>query len=138
MSEVPQGDGIEVRLQQAAGLPEILAAGFDAFEAIRVTARQHQVQEPGLFAAFMTVADTAVDGREALTLAPSLPHGIGIQPDIVTASDPICAADTLVSVATALRDRLSRALTMADEPGDRAACHAAAEAAGRIRRLMTR
>jgi hypothetical protein len=139
MSEVPQGDGIEVRLQQAAGLPEILSAGFDAFEVIRVTARQHQDQEPRLFAAFMTAADTAVDGREALTLASSLPHEPGMQP--VPAGpglDASRAADTLATVAALLHDRLSHAVTLARETGDLAACRDAAEAAGQIRQLMIR
>jgi hypothetical protein len=58
---------------QAADLPETLAAGFDAFEAVRMTARDYQDRVPGLFPAFMTTADAAVDGREALTIAPSLP-----------------------------------------------------------------
>jgi hypothetical protein len=135
---VPQVDNAEARLRRATSLPQTLAACFDAFEAIRVTARHCQDQVPGLFAAFMTAADAAVDGREALTVAPSLPHGIGRRPDIVTASDPICAADALVSVATVLRDRLSQAVATADELGDQAACHDAAEAADRIRQLMAR
>lgn len=76
MSEVPHTGSAEARVRQAASLPEILDAGFDAFEAIRISARTCQDQIPGLFAAFMTTADAAVDGREALTIAPSLPrHG---------------------------------------------------------------
>jgi hypothetical protein len=54
-------------------LPQILDAGFEAFEFIQITARAHQDQVPEQFAAFMTTADAAVDGREALTIAPSLP-----------------------------------------------------------------
>jgi len=140
MSEVPQGDGIEVRLQQAAGLPEILSAGFDAFEVIRVTARQHQDQESGLFAAFMTAADAAVDGREALTLAQSLAHEPCMQPVPLAGPglDASRVADTLATVADLLRDRLSHAVTLAREPGDQVACHDAAEAADQIRQLMIR
>lgn len=74
MSEVPPANGIGARLEQAASLPEVLAAGFDAFEVIRITARHHQGQVPALFAAFMTTADAAVDGRGAITIAPSLPR----------------------------------------------------------------
>ena len=39
---MPQDNGIEAYLLQAADLPETLAAGFDAFEAIRMAARDCQ------------------------------------------------------------------------------------------------
>jgi hypothetical protein len=64
-------------LRQAATLPGILAASFDAFEVIRLLARVSEDTVPALFAAFMTAADAAVDGREAVTTAPSLPPGTG-------------------------------------------------------------
>jgi hypothetical protein len=50
----------------------LLAASFDAFEAIRVVARGSEDLAPWLFAAFMTAADAAVDGTQAITVAPSL------------------------------------------------------------------
>ena len=64
---------IRHRLRVALTLPEVLAAGFDGFEAIRLLARGNETRHPGWFAAFMTAADAAVDGREVLTLSPSLP-----------------------------------------------------------------
>ena len=69
---MPEANSIEVRLEQAASLPEALAVSFDAFEVIRMAARDCQDRVPGMFAAFMMTADAAVDGREALTVAPSL------------------------------------------------------------------
>jgi hypothetical protein len=57
VNEVPEAASIGTRLERAASLPDVLAAGFDAFEAIRVTARHYQDQVPALFAAFMTTAD---------------------------------------------------------------------------------
>ena len=140
MSEDPHTGSAEARIRQAASLPEILDAGFDAFEAIRITARTCQDQVPGLFAAFMTTADAAVDGREALTLAPSLPHHgcaapVGAAP---AETDPGQAAGILAVLAAALRERLTEAAGQADLAGDRDACHNAAEAAGRICQLMTR
>jgi hypothetical protein len=140
MSPAPQPAAVEARLTQAASMPQALAAGFDAFEVIRITARQHQDQVPELFAAFMTTADAAVDGREALTIAPSLPldgdtePGGAVPPD----ADAGEAADALARLAAILRDRLSAAVTHAREPGDQVACQEAAEAAGRICGLMTR
>ena len=82
VSDMPEANDIAERLRQAASLPEILAAGFDAFEAIRLAARDCQDRVPGLFAAFMTTADAAVDGREALTIAPSLPLDGGTGPGV--------------------------------------------------------
>jgi hypothetical protein len=140
VSEVPEANDIAERLRQAASLPEVLAAGFDAFEAIRLTARDCQDRVPALFAAFMTTAGAAVDGREALTIAPSLPLDGGTSPAVAmpTGADAGQTADALAALAAVLRDRLTDAATQADLPGDRTACQDAAEAAGQICQLMTR
>ena len=63
---------IMARLRDARSLAELLAASFDAFEAVRVIARCSEDMAPSLFAAFMTAADAAVDGRQAIAAAPSL------------------------------------------------------------------
>jgi hypothetical protein len=109
------------------------AAGFDAFEVIRIAARDWQNRVPELFAAFMTAADAAVDGREALTIAPSLPPADGGKPGDAVVAGAISgqAADALTTLAAALRDRLTSAAAVAGLPGDRAACQDAAQAAGR-------
>jgi len=140
VSDMPNADSIQARLAQAASLPETLAAGFDAFEVIRITARNWQDQVPGLFAAFMTAADAAVDGREALTIAPSLPpaDGTGHGDTVAAGADAAHAADLLAALAAALRDRLTSAAVVAVLPGDQAACQDAAAAAGRICQLMAR
>jgi hypothetical protein len=140
VSEVPGTSSIEARLDQAASLPETLAAGFHAFEVIRMAARDCQDRSPGLFAAFMTAADAAVDGREALTVAPSLPPGGGAGPSaaIAAGADPGQVADALAALAGVLRDRFGRVADLADLAADRAACRDAAHAAGRIWQLMAR
>jgi hypothetical protein len=140
VNEVPEAASIGTRLERAASLPDVLAAGFDAFEAIRITARHHQDQVPALFAAFMTTADAAVDGREAITIAPSLPPAPAAGPGRALMADAETgqAADTVAALAAVLRDRLSQAAAQAGTAGDRAACQDAAEAAGRICQLMTR
>lgn len=137
---MPHGDGIEARLSQAVSLPETLAAGFDVFEAIRITARKYQDQATALFAAFMTAADAAVDGREALTAAPSLPLADS-QPDIpamLTDADTAQVADALRELGSILHRRLTQAASLADAPGDQDACLDAAAAADRICQLMAR
>ena len=140
MSHAPQPVAIEERLSQAASLPDVLDAGFDAFEVIRTTARRYQHDVPGLFAAFMMTADAAVDGREALTVAPSLPPGGGTEPASAVPLDAGIrqAADTLARLATALHEQLTKAAAQAGSHDDNAACQQAAQAAKRISELMTR
>jgi len=129
---------IMARLQGARSLPELLAAGFDAFETIRVLARGSEDIVPSLFAAFITVADAAVDGRQAIILAPSLP------PVSLITTPPAAGADidTVTVALTALGELLDECLARAADraliPGDRAACQEAAEAGRRIHQLMAR
>ncbi len=140
MISVPEANSIEVRLEHAASLPETLAASLDAFEVIRMAARDCQDRVPELFAAFMTTADAAVDGREALTVAPSLPPAGGAGPDdaVPTGADAGQVAEALAALAVVLGDRLSYAAALADLPGDRVACQDAAQSAGQICQLMAR
>jgi len=81
MVDVPPTESLQVRMHHARSLPDTLAASFDAFEVIRILARQFQDQVPQLFAAFMTTADAAVDGREAITIAPHFRHPAKVRVD---------------------------------------------------------
>jgi len=129
---------ISARLRDAASLPDLLAASFDAFEIARMLARAGDLRLPELFAAFMTTADAAVDGREAVTAAPALPAGsttaCALTPS-AAGTEEITAA--LAALGTLLSDRLAYAVTLTAEPADRDACAAAADAASRIHHLMT-
>ena len=141
MDGVQEISGITTRLRAADSLPDTLVAGFGAFEAIRQLARGCEDKVPALFAAFMTTADAAVDGRQAITIAPSLPpdrpSGAGVSmPQTSVPVEEIASA--LAGLGELLRDRLSRAAAIAATAADRAACTQAAQAAGRIRQLMTR
>jgi hypothetical protein len=135
-----QAARIEHQLRQAASVPGTLVASFDAFEAIRLLARGNEHRNPGLFAAFMMAADAAVDGREALTISPSLPPATRPQPDVSPAAsaDLDDIADAIAGLAAQLADCLPRAAATAKMPGDRAACEQAAHAAGQIRQMMAR
>jgi hypothetical protein len=132
---------VEARLRQVSDLPEMLAASFDAFEVIRLFARRCEDRVVGLFAAFICTADAAVDGREAVTIAPSLPA-----PDAISTApgEPAASADldavieSLATLGALLDDRLTRAGATAANPGDRAACQGGAAAAQRICWLMGR
>jgi hypothetical protein len=134
-------EAITARLRDARSLPELLAASFDAFEAIRVTARGSEDVVPALFAAFMTAADAAVDGKEAITIAPSLSPG----PAVTLITSPLdtgagidTVTDALAALAALLDERLAQAAPRALTSDDRAACQEAAEAGRRIHLLLAR
>jgi hypothetical protein len=134
-------EAIAARLRDARALPELLAVSFDAFEAIRVLARGSENRVPALFAAFMTVANAAVDGREAIAIAPSLSPAPGVT--LVTSppaadADLGTIADAVAALGALLDERLAHAANRAVISGDRAACQEAAEAGRRIHQLMAR
>ena len=104
-------DAIAVRLRGGTCLAELLDAGFDAFEVIRLVARASEDLAPELFAAFITTAGTAVEGRNALGGAPSLPTPTG-RPPAITMSATVGAgqiADELAALAALLAQRLAEA-----------------------------
>jgi hypothetical protein len=130
---------IVARLRDARALPELLAASFDAFEAIRVLARGSEDFAPRLFAAFMTAVDAAVDGTQAITIAPSLsltPTGPLIIAPSAASADIDTSADALAALGELLDERLAHAADRALLSGDRTACQEAAEAGRRIHQLM--
>lgn len=137
---MPETESIQAQLQDASTLSGMLAVSFDAFEAIRLAARSCVDEVPELFAAFMTTADAAVEGREAVTAAPSLPAGPGAaQPSLLAPGDCVDAAlDILAALGALLEGRLTQAATAATLAADRVACSDAAGAAWRIHQLMAR
>ena len=137
---MPETQPIQARLQDASGLGDTLAVSFDAFEAIRLAARSCVDRVPELFAAFMTTAGTAVEGREAITAAPSLPAGpAATQPGLVAPGDNVGdAVDVLAALGGLLDSCLTQAGASAAIQADRVACREAADAARRIHQLMTR
>jgi hypothetical protein len=133
-------DAIASRLCGGITLADLLDAGFDAFEAIRLVARAGEDLAPELFAAFMTTAGTAAEGRNALSDAPSLPPATG-PPTAITINATVDAdqiADELAALAALLTQRLAEAGAQAAGEGDRAACQHATYAAADIHRLLAR
>jgi hypothetical protein len=129
---------ISARLRDAASLPDLLAASFDAFEIIRIVARSCDQLAPELFAALMTTADAAVDGREAVTAVTALPAGASMALVIRPADAGIGEVTAaLAALGTLLADRLVHAGILA-AAADRGACAEAATAASRIHLLMAR
>jgi len=140
VNDVREITAIRTCLRDAAVLPDLLAASFDAFEIIRLLARSCDHRAPELFAAFMTTADAAVDGREAITAAPALPAGGSTArvsvPTADTGTQEITAA--LAALGALLHDRLTHAAARTAAPEDQDACVQAADAARRIHDLMAR
>ena len=128
MRTCTQTQPIQARLQDASALPDTLAVSFDAFEAIRLAARSCVDRIPELFAAFMTTADAAVEGREAITAAPSLPAGpAAAQPGLLAAGASVDEAiDVLAALGALLDSRLTQAAAAATIHADRVACSEAA------------
>jgi hypothetical protein len=130
---------IAARLRSGTALADLLDAGFDAFEVIRLVARASEDLAPELFAAFITTAGTAVEGRNALGDAPSLPPATR-RPTITMSStagaDQI--ADELAALAALLAQHLAEAGAQAVGEGDQAACQHAIYAAADIHRLLAR
>jgi hypothetical protein len=133
-------DPITARVATSTAIPGLLDAGFDAFEVIRQLARGCENRAPELFAAFMVAATTAVEGRNALNGAPSLPPASAPAPSptVNPAGDVGHVADQLASLATLLADRLSAASAHADVADDKDACERAAQAAAHIRQTLAR
>lgn len=132
---------MQARLRSCATLPDTLTAAFDAFDTIRLHARQCEDRAPELFAAFMTTAAAAADGCDAITAAPSLPPP---GPHLRAGSVPVPGADVdeiadcTAALATVLHTRLAAAATTAANGADRGACENAARSALEIRQLMAR
>jgi hypothetical protein len=130
-------DAIAARLREGTTLAGLLDAGFDAFEVIRLVARASEDLAPDLFAAFITTAGTAAEGRNALGGAPSLPPAAR-RPAITMSATAAAGqiADELAALAALLAQRLAEAAAQAVREGDRAACQHATCAAADIHRLL--
>jgi hypothetical protein len=119
-------------------LPQTLGHAFETFEAIRQLARHYEDQSPDLFAAFMSAAVAAANGRDAILTADAQPT----RPDSTEPSesapnaDPHQIADSIAASAAVLATRLDNAAELAMTPQDRRACHDAGTAARQIHQLL--
>jgi hypothetical protein len=132
---------ITARVADSATIPELLDTGFGAFEVIRQVARACEDRVPELFAAFLVTAGTAVEGRNALNDAPSLPPACSApdpSPAVSLAADVGHIADGLAELAALLARRLSEVAAHADLAGDRDASERASRAAATIHQLLGR
>jgi hypothetical protein len=133
-------DAAQHRVQQAAGLPAVLDAGYAAFE--EMLSVLHLAQDPASdgFTAFVMAAASAANGRNALALAPSLPsHPLPAEPpqDQPRPGDPDRVAETVAGLSNLVARRLTQAAACAPDPADQGACTHAARSARDICGLLT-
>ena len=126
-------------LDSGTGLPQALGHAFDAFEAIRHLARWYEDQSPDLFAAFMSAAVAAADGRDAILTAGTLPAhtpGVTVPGQPAPGADPRQVADSIAASAATLATHLDDAADLAGTSADRRACRNAAASARQIHQLL--
>jgi hypothetical protein len=122
-----------------ADLARALGHGYDTFEAIRQVARSCEDQSPDLFAAFMSAAGAAADGRDAILTAisrPSRTTGAAEPGQPSPGASRGDVTDWIAASAIRLAARLDHASGLAEARQDRDACRDAAAAARQIHHLM--
>jgi len=126
---------LQARLAATAGLPSLLAAGFDTFELIRVAAEICQDQPGPAFATWAMTSAKAAAGRNALASAPSLPSGGDRTEAAALTSGDEAAAAAMGGLAARLAACMAAAAHRASA-GDRAACEHAVGRTAHIANLL--
>ncbi len=128
---------VRERLRRASDLAVILDAAHDAFESMLSVLRAHEDPGDPLFSALVMAAASAADGRDAILFTPSLPpHRLQTADLEESFGAAVVVADVLAGLSELLAARLEDAARIASDPGDHAACLAAAQWARDIRALL--
>jgi hypothetical protein len=131
---------IRQRLLDANGVPDVLAAGWEAFELVGTMASASAGQSADMYPAFTFARGSAVNGRNAMAFAPSMP-AVPAEPEDslpLSEADVYEIADALAGLASTLSMRLREAAELAADAADRTACENAACEAQRINGLLAR
>lgn len=134
-------DAVRARLEQAAGLPAVLDAAYEAFEQMLRAIEDQQDPAGGAFAAFVMSGAAAASGRDALAAAPSLPPAASAElADAIAASPRDVTTEDAAAALAALSHLAARRLADGSDPsaavGDRVACAQAARHAASICSLL--
>jgi len=130
---------LEAAPQVAVSPVDTLVLALDAFGLLLACCRDSKDRSVELFPAFAFAATAAAEGRHVVLTAPSLPNqGLETSRAVCVQEDVEVIADALAGLAGALSAYLSAAARHARDPGDRAACHDAAEQAGQVQALLAR
>jgi hypothetical protein len=137
-NDVNRIERIEQQLASAHDIADVLAAGWESFEFVRVLASVCADQAADMYPAFMFAQGSAVSGRNAIAFAPSMPadRAVLLESPALSAGNVDEVADALAGLASALSARLREAAGRADDDGDRVACEQAARDAERISELL--
>ena len=129
---------IRQHLLDARNVTDTLAAGWEIFELVRVLASAAAGREADMYPAFTFARGSAVNGRDAIAFAPSMPADYaGSLGGLALPTDDIDGvADILAGLASALSAHLREAAGLATADGDRIACEKAAREAGHISELL--
>jgi hypothetical protein len=137
-SGVDEIELIRQHLLDARDMADTLAAGWEVFELVRVLASAAANRAADMYPAFTFARGSAVNGRNAIAFAPSMPTDYAGSRDgmALPMEDVGEVADILAGLASALSVRLREAAGLATAAGDRIACETAARDAGRISELL--
>jgi hypothetical protein len=129
------------RLARADDLPVLLDAAYEAFEVLLSVLERHEDPGNARFAAFVSAATCAANGRDAVLFTPSLPPRQLPRPpgeaDAAHAPGQGNGLNAAIAASALLVARLSRAAEQAADPADRLGCRTAAGYARQIHVLLT-
>jgi len=129
------------RLTRADALPVLLDAAYEAFEVLLLVLEGHEDPSDARFAAFVSAATCAANGRDAVLFTPSLPPRQLPRPPAergpADAPDQGNEPDAAIAVGALLEARLSQAAEQPADPADRLGCRTAARYAHQIHVLLT-
>ena len=131
---------VEQQLREADGVADVLAVAWEIFDLVGALAAACAEQAADMYPAFMFARSAAINGRNAIAFAPSMPADCATSfgnPEL-SASDVDEVADDLAALASALSARLRAAARLAADDGDRIACENAARDADQIGELLAR
>ncbi len=129
---------IRQRLEEAAGLSEVLGAAYDAFTEMLSLIRRYQDSGGPFYAALVMAAAGAADGRHAITAAPSLlPMSDQSTDAVAESASPSDTAASLATLSDLVGSRLRAVLPIAGAAGDLQACEDGARYADEVRWLTT-
>ena len=128
---------VERQLVEADDLADVLAVGWEIFDLVGGLAADCADRAADMYPAFMFARGAAVNGRNAIASAPSMPAGRSVLVESAkpSATDVYDIADAIARLASVLGTRLREAARLADD-GDRTICQNAARDADRIVELL--
>jgi hypothetical protein len=139
-SDMDPIEAARARLDQAAGLPAVLDAAYQAFEKMLPAIEDQEDPAGGAFVAFVMAGAAAANGRDAVAAAPSLPPAASGDLAGTAAGSarglPVEQAAALAGLGQLLARRLTGASDLSADIGDRIACAQAARHAASICTLL--